>query len=87
MGDQRRWGPLKGAFLHTSYGASSLYLVMPEIVNEKLQGATYKFPLKFASGIMRARFNPKDGQLYVCGLKDGRRMACATEHSSAFAIP
>lgn len=64
-----KWGPLKGAFLHTSYGASSLYLVMPEIVNQRLQGGTYKFPLKFASGIMRARFNPKDGQLYVCGLK------------------
>jgi hypothetical protein len=27
------------------------------------------FPLKFDSGIMRARFHPRDGQLWVCGLK------------------
>ncbi len=64
-----RWGPLHGALLLTSYGQSSLYLVMPETVSGRLQGATYCFPLKFQSGIMRARFNPKDGQLYVCGLK------------------
>ena len=25
-------------------------------------------PMKFATGIMRGRFNPADGQLYVCGL-------------------
>ena len=28
-----------------------------------------KFPLRFDSGIMRGRFRPQDGQLYVCGLK------------------
>ncbi len=64
-----RWGNLQGQLLHTSYGASSLHLMLPEIVAGKLQGGSFKFPLKFASGIMRARFNPGDGQLYVCGLK------------------
>jgi hypothetical protein len=33
------------------------------------QGGVVKFPLKFDSGVMRGRFNPKDGQYYACGLK------------------
>ena len=33
------------------------------------QGGVTKFPLQFQSGIMRARFNPLDGQLYVAGLR------------------
>ena len=33
------------------------------------QGGVYKFPLKFESGTMRARFSPIDGQLYITGLK------------------
>ena len=64
-----RWGLPEGTWLHTSYGLSLLYLVMPEVVDNKLQGGVYTFPLHFASGAMRARFNPKDGQLYVSGLK------------------
>jgi len=28
-----------------------------------------RFPVNFQSGIMRARFNPQDGQLYVAGLR------------------
>jgi hypothetical protein len=64
-----RWGLPEGTLLHTSYGLSSLYEVMPEVVNGRLQGGICRFPLRFASGAMRARFNAKDGQLYVCGLK------------------
>ncbi len=33
------------------------------------QGGVTKFPLQFQSGIMRARFSPADGQLYVAGLR------------------
>jgi hypothetical protein len=33
------------------------------------QGGVVRFPVSFQSGIMRARFNPKDGQLYVAGLR------------------
>jgi hypothetical protein len=32
-------------------------------------GGCVKFPLKFPSGVMRGRFNPADGQLYVCGIR------------------
>jgi hypothetical protein len=64
-----KWGPLKGEMLHTSYGAGRLLHVMMEKVNDTWQGGAVTFPLKFATGIMRGRFSPKDGQLYVCGLR------------------
>jgi glucose/arabinose dehydrogenase len=64
-----RWGPLGGALLHTSFGKSALMLVLHESVGGVAQGGVLKLPLTFASGIMRGRFSPADGQLYVCGLK------------------
>ena len=63
-----KWGPLRGHMLHTSYGACLLFHVMQEEVDGAAQAAAFKFPLSFDSGIMRGRFHPKDGQLYVCGL-------------------
>jgi hypothetical protein len=65
-----KWGPFKGEMLHESYGRSSLFLVMRDEVNGKLQGGVVKFPLKFSSSCMRAHFNPKDGQLYIAGLSE-----------------
>ena len=64
-----KWGPFKGEMLHTSYGQSSLYLVLKEEVNGQMQGGVVKFPLKFTSSAMRPRFNPVDGQLYNAGLR------------------
>ena len=64
-----RWGPFAGRMLHLSYGKSSLFSVMTQEVGDVMHGAVTKFPLTFATGIMRARFNPADGQLYVCGLR------------------
>ena len=66
-GDQ--WGPLSGALLHLSYGQSTVLAVLPEKVGDTWQAGVVTLPLKFASGIMRARVNPKDGQVYVSGLK------------------
>jgi hypothetical protein len=63
------WGPLSGLPLHLSYGQSSLLAVLHETVDGVAQGGVVKVPLSFASGIMRGRFNPADGQLYVSGLK------------------
>jgi len=62
-----KWGPLQGRLLHMSYGTASLYQVMMEEVNGVVQGGVSKVPLKFATGLMRARFSPVDGQLYVAG--------------------
>jgi hypothetical protein len=64
-----RWGPLKNQLLHTSYGKAALFLVFRDEVDGVMQGGVAQFPLKFDSGIMRARFHPRDGQLYVAGLK------------------
>ena len=66
-----KWGPFKGELLHESYGKSSLYLVMrQDIAKGRQQAGVVKFPLKFTSSVMRARFHPKDGQLYVAGLSE-----------------
>lgn len=66
-----KWGPFKGEMLHESYGKSSLYLVMKQgISNNRYQGGVVKIPVKFTSSAMRARFNKRDGQLYVAGLSE-----------------
>ncbi len=62
-----RWGPLKGLMVHTSFGAGSHFLVLRESVNGQPQGAVVPLPGDFLSGVHRARFNPKDGQLYLAG--------------------
>jgi hypothetical protein len=63
-----KWGPFAGELLHMSYGTSSLFKVLKEEVNGQMQGGVVKFPVKFTSSAMRARFNTRDGQLYVAGL-------------------
>lgn len=64
-----KWGPLDGQMLQTSYGKSILMEVVWEMTDGVPQGGVVRLPLHFESGIMRARFSPTDGQLYVCGLK------------------
>jgi hypothetical protein len=63
------WGPFKGDLLHMSYGQSALYKVLKEEVNGQVQGGVVRIPVRFSSSAMRARFNAKDGQLYVSGLR------------------
>lgn len=66
-----KWGPFKGELLHESYGKSSLFLVLKEKAsNGLMQGGVVRFPLKFTSSVMRAKFNKKDGQLYIAGLSE-----------------
>ncbi|HLX62381.1 MAG TPA: DUF6797 domain-containing protein [Planctomycetota bacterium] len=64
-----KWGPYKDYLLHLSYGTSSLFLVMPQEVDGQMQGAAIRIPVNFTSSAMRPRFNPKDGQLYIVGLR------------------
>ena len=66
--DSDKWGPLNGKMLMTSYGKSSLSLVLMQNVNGTIQGGTIKLPLKFRSGIIRGRQNKFDDHLYLCGL-------------------
>ena len=65
-----QWGPLKDRMLHLSYGQCRLMLVNREKVGDTWQGGTYQLPgIRFNSGSMTARFSPKDGHLYVTGLR------------------
>jgi hypothetical protein len=64
-----KWGPLRGSLLNTSYGHGKIYVVPHEVVNGQAQGGMCALPLPaFPTGIMRPRFSPADGQLYVCGM-------------------
>ena len=64
-----KWGPLKDHLLFMSYGKCTLFHVMMEEVGGQRQGGMVQLPLKFYSGLMRGRCNPRDGQIYVCGLR------------------
>ncbi|MDB5338882.1 MAG: Trehalose utilization, partial [Planctomycetaceae bacterium] len=64
-----RWGPLQGQLLHFSFGTCRMFLTVREEIEKGVQGGTVQFPLLFDSGVMRGRFRPQDGQLYVAGLK------------------
>jgi len=64
-----QWGPLQGSLLSLSFGQSSMMLVPREQVDGVCQGGVVPMKVAFASGAIRGRFNPKDGQLYVVGTK------------------
>ena len=67
--DSDRWGPLQGALLNLSYGYGKVFLVLHEQVAGQRQGGMIELPMPaFPTGVMRGRFNPADGQLYVCGM-------------------
>jgi putative heme-binding domain-containing protein len=66
---EKTWGPLAGSLLNTSYGMGKIYVVPHETVNGQAQGGMCALPLPpFPTGIMRPRFHPTDGHLYVCGM-------------------
>lgn len=67
--DSKQWGPLNGGLLSLSYGYGKVQLVLHEVVNNQMQGGVIDLPgVKFLTGVMRGRFNPKDGHLYACGM-------------------
>ena len=64
-----KWGPLKDQLLHLSYGQSKMYVVLKEEKKGQVQGGVARIPVELSSSAMRARINPRDGQLYASGLK------------------
>ncbi|AMV31438.1 Cytochrome c [Pirellula sp. SH-Sr6A] len=67
--DSPSWGKLNGRLLNLSYGYGKVFLVPHEQVGEKMQGGMIELPIPpFPTGVMRGRFHPKDGHLYLCGM-------------------
>lgn len=64
-----QWGPFGGEMLHFSYGQSAIYVVLKEKKGDLMQGGVVKIPVRPTSSAMRGKFSPKDGQLYLAGLK------------------
>ncbi|MEK6194543.1 MAG: hypothetical protein N2F24_10010, partial [Deltaproteobacteria bacterium] len=68
--DDKRFGPYgKGTLFHTSCGIARAMMVFVDDDAQQTQASTQMFPFKFASGIMRPRVTPKDGQVYVTGTR------------------
>lgn len=70
------WGPLGGQLLHLSYGQCTIMAVLRDhafqnSVDPIQQGGAIVLPLQFESGVMRGRFHPRDGHLYLSGLHGG----------------
>ena len=63
-----RWGPLQGKMIHLSFGAANHFLLLRDRVGDQEQGAVVPLSGDFNSGVHRAKFNPRDGQLYVSGM-------------------
>jgi len=67
--DSEEWGPFNGGLLNFSYGYGKVFLVPHEKVNGQMQGSFFELPIPiFPTGVMRGRFHPSDGQLYLCGM-------------------
>ena len=67
--NSKKWGPLNGKLLNLSYGYGKVFVVPYEKIGDQVQGGIFELPVpRFSTGVMRGRFNPGDGQLYLCGL-------------------
>lgn len=64
-----RFGLPADTLLHLSYGQSSVYRVLQETVDGQVQGGVTRLPVKLDSSALRARFDARDGQLWVVGLR------------------
>lgn len=68
--DSKKWGPLNGSLLSFSYGYGKIQLVLHEEVDGQKQGGVIDIPgMRFYTGVMRGRFHPTDGHLYLCGME------------------
>ena len=65
----KKWGPLAGSLLNISYGYGRIYVIPYEEVNGVSQGGASVLRIPdLPTGVMRGRFHPDDGQLYVAGM-------------------
>jgi mono/diheme cytochrome c family protein len=68
--EKTTWDPRHaGELLHLSYGKSSVFRVLHEEVNGQVQGGAYRLNIDVSAAVMRARFHPQNGQLYLIGFR------------------
>lgn len=65
--DDKRFGPLAGTTIGTSYGACRHYVVLREEIAGRSQGGVVPLTGDFLSGVHRTRLNAKDGHFYLAG--------------------
>ncbi len=63
------FGPLAGELIHLSYGKCRAFHVLRQEFHGVVQGGVVPLPWKFDSSAMRGRVHPRDGSLWVGGLK------------------
>ena len=64
-----RFGALSGSLLNLSYGYGKAHVIMSEEIQGQRQGGLCELPLPiFPTGLIRGRFHPINGDLYVCGM-------------------
>lgn len=66
--DSDKFGPLSGQLLHCSYGQSTLYLVLKELVDGQMQGGVTPL-MRFDSGTCRMRWVKNQNALFLTGLR------------------
>ena len=66
--DDRRFGPLSGRLLHSSFGKGWLYYLSLQEIDDKVQASIVSLPHQWDAGVMRLRVNPADGQVYGTGM-------------------
>lgn len=63
-----RWGEMGDSLLSVSYGTGKIYAVLQQKIGDTVQGALTEMGLEFPTGVMRGRFHPISGDLYIAGL-------------------
>ncbi len=64
----KRWGPLSGRLIHSSFGKGWLYYMSLQEIDGQMQSSIVTLPHQWQAGVMRLRVNPADGQVYGTGL-------------------
>ena len=62
------WGKMENSLLSVSYGAGKVYAVLQHRIEGTVQGAVTELGLEFPTGVMRGRFHPISGDLYLAGM-------------------
>ncbi len=62
------WGKMSDSLLSLSYGTGKVYAVLQHQTEATVQGALTELGVELPTGLMRGRFHPVSGDLYLVGL-------------------